>query len=275
MSVIAPFVRWAGGKSWFIPYLTDHIKSIKFEHFHEPFLGGAAIFLALDHERSPYLSDINEELINAYLEIRDNPHKVIEKLISYDNTEEEYYRIRSLNLEGPIEKAARFIFLNQTSYNGLYRVNRSGGYNVPYGHRKNWHYDVNRILQVSEKLQNANIKCGDFECNKYDIKRHDLVFLDPPYTVSHNDNGFIEYNKHLFSLDDQERLCRFIEYIKSKDAYYILTNAAHPKIKEIFGQEDRPIELMRHSIIGGRNSERKKISEYMFTNIAEGINNGK
>lgn len=275
MSVIAPFVRWAGGKSWFIPYLTDLIRSINFQHFHEPFLGGAAIFLALDHKQCSYLSDVNEELINTYIEIRDNPHKVIERILTYNNTEEEYYRIRSLNLEEPIEKAARFIFLNQTSYNGLYRVNRSGGYNVPYGHRKNWHYDVNRILQVSEKLQKANIQCGDFECNKYAIKRHDLVFLDPPYTVSHNDNGFIEYNKHLFSLDDQERLCRFIEYIKSKDAYYVLTNAAHPKIKEIFGKEDQPIELMRHSLIGGRNSERKKISEYMFTNITEGINNGK
>lgn len=267
MPIIEPFVRWAGGKSWFIPHLTQLISVIDINHFHEPFLGGAAVFLAIEHKKKSYLSDVNEDLINAYIQIRDNPQQVIAVLLSYNNTEEDYYRIRSLNLDNPIEQAARFLYLNQTSYNGLYRVNRSGGYNVPYGFRKNWHYEENRVLQVSEKLQKANLQCGDFEINKYKIKRHDLVFLDPPYTVSHNDNGFIEYNKNLFSLDDQERLCKFIEYLKRKDAYYILTNAAHPKIKEIFGKEDQPIELMRYSLIGGKNSERKKIAEYIFTNI--------
>lgn len=270
MLIVEPFVRWAGGKSWFIPHLIDLVRPIKFNHFHEPFLGGAAIFLALDHKNKAYLSDINDELINTYSQIRDKPSQVIERLLSYENTEEDYYKIRGLKLENPIDQAARFIFLNQTSYNGLYRVNRSGGYNVPYGYRKNWHYDAKRILSVSEKLQNASIKCGDFECNKYVIKRHDLVFLDPPYTVSHNDNGFIEYNKNLFSLSDQERLGHFIEYIKHKEAYYILTNAAHPKIKEIFGKEDQPIIYSRNSLIGGKNSKREKIDEYIFTNIRTG-----
>ena len=269
MPVIEPFVRWAGGKSWLVPHLTQLISAIDINHFHEPFLGGAAIFLALEHKKKSYLSDINDDLINAYIQIRDNPNQVIKILFAYQNTEDEYYRIRGLCFDDPIERAARFIFLNQTSYNGLYRVNRSGGYNVPYGFRESWHYDDKRVLQVSARLKKANIQCGDFEINKYKIKRHDLVFLDPPYTVSHNENGFIEYNKNLFSLDDQKRLCKFIEYIKRKDAYYILTNAAHPKIREIFGQEDQPIELMRHSLIGGKNSERKKITEYIFTNITE------
>ncbi|MCI9010001.1 MAG: Dam family site-specific DNA-(adenine-N6)-methyltransferase [Clostridia bacterium] len=275
MPIIEPFVRWAGGKTWFIPHFVDLISSIDFNHFHEPFLGGAAVYLSLEHKKKSYLSDINEELINAYSQIRDNPYQVIKILLSYENTEADYYRIRSLNLDDPIEQAARFIFLNQTSYNGLYRVNRSGDYNVPYGHRKNWHYDEKRILQVSEKLQKTSIKCGDFECNKYIIKKHDLVFLDPPYTVSHNNNGFIEYNKNLFSLSDQERLCRFIEYIKRKDAYYILTNAAHPKIKEIFGKEEQPIVYSRKSLIGGKNSKREKIDEYIFTNIRREDKNGK
>ena len=267
MPIIEPFVRWAGGKSWFIPHLTQLINGIDINHFHEPFLGGAAVFLALEHKKKSYLTDVNEDLINAYIQIRDNAQHVMTVLLSYSNTKEDYYRIRSLNLDDPIEQAAKFIYLNQTSYNGLYRVNRSGKYNVPYGFRRNWHYEESRVLQVSEKLQKANLRCGDFEINKYKIKRHDIVFLDPPYTVSHNDNGFIEYNKNLFSLDDQERLYRFIEYIKRKDAYYILTNAAHPKIEEIFGKEDQPIELMRYSLIGGKNSERKKIAEYVFTNI--------
>lgn len=275
MPIIEPFVRWAGGKSWLVPHLTEIISSIEINHFHEPFLGGAAIFLAIDHKKKAYLSDINEELINTYREVRNNYQNVIKALHSFKNTEEDYYRIRNLCFDDPSEKAARFIYLNQTSYNGLYRVNKSGTYNVPYGHRLKLNYNDSRIQMVSLKLQKANLKCGDFETNKYIIKRHDLVFLDPPYTVSHNNNGFIEYNKTLFSLEDQLRLCHFIEYIKRKDAYYILTNAAHPKIKEIFGQEDPPIVFKRNSLIGGKNSKREKIEEYIFTNIKRGNSNGK
>lgn len=267
MPIIEPFIRWAGGKSWFLPQFTELIHIIDFNHFHEPFLGGGAVFLGIDHKKRSYLSDINEELINTYIQIRDNPQNVAEMLFGYNNSEKDYYQIRNLVPQDLTERAARFIYLNQTSYNGIYRVNKEGKYNVPYGHRNNWHYSEKRIFLASERLKNTNIKCGDFEVNKYIIKRHDLIFLDPPYTVSHNNNGFIEYNKKLFSLEDQERLCRFIEFIKHKDAYYILTNAAHPKIKEIFGKEDRPIVYLRNSLIGGKNAERKKIEEYVFTNI--------
>ena len=119
-------------------------------------------------------------------------------------------------------------------------------------------------------MQNARISTGDFEINKYRIKENDLVFLDPPYTVSHNNNGFIAYNQKLFSLDDQYRLKKFIEYIKSQGAYYILTNAAHETIREIFlTQGDRIIELQRNSLIGGKNATRAAITEYIFTNIPE------
>lgn len=129
---------------------------------------------------------------------------------------------------------------------------------------------MDRIRSASEKLHNTRIEVGDFEVNKYPIKPKDLVFLDPPYTVSHNNNGFIQYNQNLFSLADQHRLKRFIEYIKHKGAYYILTNAAHETIREIFlTQGDRIVELQRNSLIGGRNAARAAISEYIFTNIPE------
>lgn len=272
MPTIEPFVRWAGGKTWLIPYLHKLIDNIHIEHYHEPFLGGAAIFFSLNLSKLSYLSDSNEQLVNTYIQIRDNPKSVINCFLQFKNNEYEYYRIRD-NFEPKTseEAAAQFIYLNQTSYNGLFRVNKQGKYNVPYGFRTNWHYDTRRISLASEKLKNTKISVGDFEINKYKINKHDLVFLDPPYTVSHNNNGFIEYNKNLFSLDDQKRLSRFIDYIKQKNAYYVLTNAAHEEIKKIFTKEgDSIIKLKRNSLIGGRNASREEIFEYIFTNIPQG-----
>ena len=276
MPLIEPFVRWAGGKTWLVPHLSVIIGNTRINHYHEPFLGGGAVFFALDHQKKSYLSDANDQLVNAYIQIRDNPRAVIDCFVKFQNTEEEYYRIRDNFLPNSLEEsAAQFIYLNQTSYNGLFRVNRQGKYNVPYGFRKTWRYDVDRILAASKKLYNTNISVGDFEVNKYKIKENDLVFLDPPYTVSHNNNGFIEYNKKLFSLKDQERLGKFIDYIKNKNAYYILTNAAHEEIGNIFTKDgDRRLELHRNSLIGGRNAARTEISEYIFTNIPMGdVNN--
>ena len=276
MPPIEPFVRWAGGKTWLIPHLSQIIGNTHIEHYHEPFLGGAAVFFSLDHNKKSYLSDANAQLVNAYIQIRDNPDVVIDCFLQFQNTEDEYYRIRDNFVPNSLEEsAAQFVYLNQTSYNGLFRVNRQGRYNVPYGFRRTWHYDTDRILEASEKLQNTRITVGDFEVNKHRIKEHDLVFLDPPYTVSHNNNGFIEYNQNLFSLEDQERLSRFIDFIKRKNAYYILTNAAHEEIRRIFTKDgDRRLELRRNSLIGGRNAARAEISEYIFTNIPEGdVNN--
>lgn len=264
-----PFLRWAGGKSWFTDYFINLIKNINFNHYHEPFLGGAAIFFSVEAKKRSYLSDLNEELINTYITVRDNPQEVIEAVRKFGRGEKEYYRVRNLELHCNIEKAARFIYLNHTSYNGIYRVSKKGKYNVPYGKRDDWTINDQIIIEASAKLKNTNIKCGDFTCNRYSIKPGDLVFLDPPYTVSHNNNGFIEYNQKIFALEDQYRLSKFIDQIKRKDAYYILTNAAHESIKEIFDKNDRRIELDRQSLIGGKNAKREKIKEYIFTNIAE------
>ena len=271
MPNIDPFVRWAGGKTWLIPCLPTLLGELHIEHYHEPFLGGGAIFFSLEHWKKSYLSDANEQLINVYIQVRDNPEKLIDCFLGFNNTESEYYRIRNeISDENTIENAARFLYLNQTSFNGLYRVNKAGRYNVPYGFRTNWAYDVERLRVASAYLHNTRISAGDFEVNKYRIKENDLVFLDPPYTVSHNNNGFISYNQTLFSLDAQQRLKRFIEYIKRKGAYYILTNAAHETIRNIFlTQGDRIVELQRNSLIGGKYAKRTVISEYIFTNIPE------
>lgn len=265
-----PFLRWAGGKSWMIKHLDTIMGNFNFNHYHEPFLGGAAIFFSLNHHYRAYLSDMNPELVDTYIAVRDFPLQVIEIFQSFPNTEQDYYRIRTQRYPTQIQKAAQFIYLNQMSYNGLYRVNKSGQYNVPYGFRSSFKYDTKRIIDASNALKNTNIKHGDFEINKYTIKEGDLIFLDPPYTVSHNNNGFIEYNRNLFSLDDQYRLSKYIDYIKNKGAFYILTNAAHAKIEEIFNKGDQKFCFNRHSLIGGTSAKREMISEFIFTNIPGG-----
>ena len=142
-----------------------------------------------------------------------------------------------------------------------------GEYNVPYGNRLKHQIDYNNIRQTSIALQNTKILCQDYYDALLNIKEKDLVFLDPPYTVTHNNNGFIKYNQKMFSIEEQYRLSDMIREIKNRGAYYILTNAAHPKIKEIFNFNDQMIELKRASLIGGKNAVRGKYAEIIITNI--------
>lgn len=269
---IKPFLRWAGGKTWLLKHFKKLVDLPNYNNYHEPFLGSGAIFFALNPQNNAYLVDLNPELIEAYTCLRDEPLAVIEKLAAHKNTKEYYYYIRESSYKDVISRAARFIFLNQTSFNGIYRVNLNGKYNVPYGYRKKPFLEQDKLLAASERLKKANILCGDFSLNIKHITKGDLVFLDPPYTVSHNDNGFIKYNQKLFSLEDQKRLSIFIDCIKEKEAYYILTNAAHKTIAEIFDKHDRCIKLSRASLIGGENAKREQVSEYIFTNI-RGVEN--
>lgn len=265
-----PFLRWAGGKSWLIKYLDSLIPPNGYKNYHEPFLGGGSIFFSINSHNA-YLSDLNEELIVTYNALKNDPEGIIKILKKYNNTEEFYYRIRDNQFSKPLELAARFIYLNQTSFNGIYRVNLKGQYNVPYGYRKKDFLDAELLRSVSKKLRNASIFHSDFSKTKNNIRKGDLVFLDPPYTVSHNNNGFIKYNQKLFSLEDQYRLSEFIDFIKSKNAYYILTNAAHKTVEEIFDKDDRKIKLNRANIIGGQKAERGIISEFIFTNVENAI----
>ena len=261
-----PILRWAGGKKWLSPFIHELVRNNTYRNYHEPFLGGGAIFLSLQPSMA-YLSDLNKELINTYKTVRDNPIGVINKLKEFKNTENFYYKIRSLRPDSNIAKAASFIYLNQTSFNGIYRVNLNGEYNVPYGFRKKNFLDEENIKQMSRLLKKASLINCDFECIKPNIKKKDLIFLDPPYTVSHNLNGFIKYNQKLFSLSDQYRLSDLVDYIKRKDAYYIVSNAAHETIKQIFDKKDSIVKLRRGSLIGGLNAKRGVVDEYLFTNL--------
>ncbi len=263
-----PFLRWAGGKRWLLKYAGDKL-GIKVNNYFEPFLGGGSVFFNLNAYEKAFLSDLNPELINSYVCIRDHVTELINRLQKFENTEVEYYKIRSSSYKDDIDKAARFLYLNKASYNGIYRVNSKGEYNVPYGFRANLKslFDFENIKAVNRKLQGVELRSQDFDDYLPLISKGDLVFLDPPYTVAHENNGFIEYNQNLFILEDQHRLCRFIETIREKGAYYMLTNAKHDAIKEIYASIEEPVVYSRPSTIGGNGARREEFREYVFTNL--------
>lgn len=263
-----PFLRWAGGKRWLVPEILKLVENVRFDGYHEPFLGGGSVFFALKPGGRVRLSDLNMDLITVYRRVRDNPSEVADRLMRYENTSECYYAARAAKPTTDDDLAARFIYLNHTSYNGIYRVNLKGEYNVPYGNRANTRIpDRARLEEVSKRLQGVELHGRSFEISLGDAKEGDLVFLDPPYTVAHNNNGFVKYNQHLFSFDDQKLLAKSIKEISERGASFILTNAAHKSIDELFSPLGRKMTVARRNVIGGVNASRGRADEYVFTNI--------
>lgn len=271
-SVISPFLRWAGGKSWFAKHIQKYLPKDGFNSYHEPFLGGGAIFFNLC-PKDAYLSDLNKELINTYKVIRDNVEEVITELQTYRNSQDFYYFIRdNTDFIDANKKAARFIYLNQTSYNGIYRENLKGRYNVPYGFRTKNFFQPNTLRLASIALQGKKIYNSDFTDTIPNIRERDLVFVDPPYTITHSNNGFIKYNSKLFSERDQIKLLNYIHAIKKIGAYYILTNADHFQVREMFKIDGDYLNTEeRASLIGGKNAKRGIYKEVIFTNIKNSI----
>ena len=263
-----PFLRWAGGKTWLVKDIQRHLPSGGFNNYVEPFIGGGAIFFHIAPDNA-VLSDLNSELIDTYQVLKEDVDGIINELEKYENTKEFYYHLRSKNFRKDVKKAARFIYLNQTSFNGIYRVNLKGEYNVPFGFRKKNFLQPENLIQASDLLQNADVKTRDFSDSIDDVKQGDLVFLDPPYTVTHNYNGFIKYNAKLFDLEAQYRLSEFLDNIHEKGAYYILTNAAHQKVHDIFYKPglNQVKRTSRASLVGGINAKRDKYDEFIITNI--------
>lgn len=262
-----PFLRWAGGKRWLIKHING-VEKEKFNNYYEPFLGGGSIFFHLNNFQNASLSDLNPDLITTYQCIRDNLEELLFRLNTFVNSESEYYRIRESCVHSPIDIAAKFLFLNKTSFNGIYRVNRNGKFNVPYGFRKNivHLFDYDNLRRVSQKLQDVSIECQDFQTVIAKAQKGDLVFLDPPYTVAHENNGFIEYNQKIFSLDDQRRLADLVRDLNKRGVSFILTNAKHKAILEIYKNTVPPVELSRSSTIGGAGARRESFKEYLFSN---------
>ncbi|NDK32790.1 DNA adenine methylase [Nesterenkonia haasae] len=264
----APFLRWAGGKRWLLPTIHELAKGTPISRYHEPFVGGGSVFLGLNPGPSS-LSDLNSELIEVYSEVKRRPDQIAQLLEGKENTEAYYYQERETEPDTATERAARFIYLNHTSYNGIFRVNLNGKYNVPYGRRKSINIPNQKSLRlVSKRLNNCSLLARDFEEAINEAKVGDLVFLDPPYTVAHNHNGFVKYNQHLFGWADQKRLASCIDRLLLRGANFILTNAAHESIEALFSPLGNRFTINRKNAIGGRSASRGRADEYLFTNLA-------
>lgn len=262
---IKPILRWAGGKHWLIERISHYLPS-EFLNYHEPFVGGASIFINLNLKKKAYISDSNSELICFYKQVKENPEKLIFKIKELTNSEEEFYKIRNHTPKTDIDIATRFYYLNKTCFNGIYRVNQKGIFNVPYGRRNIDILDIEGIQMLSIKLQKTSIRCVDFQKALSFAKAGDFVFLDPPYTVAHNKNGFIEYNQKIFSWEDQERLALCVRELIKRKIFFIMTNANHESLLKLYKNVGKQFEVERFSTMSGHINSRIKVSELIITN---------
>lgn len=271
MKTVKPFLRWAGGKNWFTKHIEDYLPKT-FNDYYEPFVGGGSIFFFLKSQgyikNKAYLSDSNPDLINTYKILKNQSENLFKILRTHSDSENEYYRMRSAVFVDPVEKAAQFLYLNKTSFNGIYRVNRNGKYNVPYGRRNlDILYDFDHLKQVTTVLKNTYLSTQDFKQRCRQIKKNDFVFIDPPYTVAHENNGFIQYNQSIFSWKNQLQLSKVTTELDKKEAYFLMTNAYHDCVKEIY-QIGNQNKLHRASTVGGKGALRTKYKEIIITNIS-------
>jgi DNA adenine methylase len=261
----SPFLRWAGGKRW----LTTNYGEIfpkEFNHYFEPFLGGASVFFHLQPTHAT-LTDLNPSLIATYKALKDDWRRVqdILSLHKINHSNEYYYKIREYEPADSYEIAARFIYLNRTCWNGLYRVNGNGKFNVPIGTPKNVIREGDDFHSLSKRFENVNFYTEDFEITINKAQVGDFIFADPPYTVKHNYNGFIGYNEKIFHWDDQIRLSESLIRAKNRGCLIMLTNANHSSVKALYKDEFKIQELSRSSTIAGISSNRGFYEEIVVT----------
>lgn len=257
-----PLFKWPGGKRSLLAEIEKIVPST-YDRYYEPFAGGAALFFSIN-PKNAYLSDTNKEVINCYIQVRDNPEEVIKKLKLLKNTEEDYYKIRASSPYSEIGRAARFLYLTALSFNGIYRTNLKGVFNVPYGHKT---YIVpcqqEKILSASKALQGASISCQDFQ--EIEATKGDMVYFDPPYTVAHGNNGFIKYNDKIFTWKDQERLSEYAWSLAEKGCKVIISNAWHESILKLYRKFNR-VDISRSSVMAASSSHRGIVRECIFYN---------
>ncbi len=261
---VEPFLKWAGGKRW-LWRQQGHLFPRTFGKYFEPFLGGGAVFLNLQ-PTTALLSDANGDLVNVYLQVRDHWRAIKNRLEQHQSKHSNryYYEIRGLFPRSEIDRAARFLYLNRTCWNGLYRVNLNGLFNVPIGTKSTVILKSDDFGKISQILSKAKIKKLDFSESISDAKRNDFIFIDPPYTVNHNANGFLKYNEDIFSWKDQERLATSIDHAGKRGVKMIISQADHNSIRELYSDIGRIHVVNRASVLAADSSKRRKTTELLI-----------
>lgn len=261
-----PFLKWPGGKRWLISRLKGVFPQ-NYNNYFEPFLGGGSTFFHLTPQNA-VIADINKDLINTYQVMAKNPIRLKTQLEIHQeqHCKQYYYHIREHILDDEIERAARFLYLNRTCYNGMYRVNQLGHFNVPIGTRQNFTEDTSCFEEYAAILKNASIRKQDFVDTIRGANRGDLIFADPPYTIAHNQNSFIKYNEKLFSWKDQKRLLTALIKARDKGAIIIATNAFYPTLKQMYEENQFYTQsISRFSSISGSIGGRGLQKELLIT----------
>jgi DNA adenine methylase len=260
-----PFLKWPGGKRWFVQKCPD-IFPKDFERYVEPFLGSGSVYFHLQPKRA-LLADSNPHLIAAYSGIKRDWARLEKALeLHHENhSDEYYYQIRDWDPPDLVNQASRLIYLNRTCFNGIYRTNLQGQFNVPRGDRDQVIRDTDDFEGVAKLLGGAEIRVSDFEATIDEAGEGDFIFADPPYTVRHNLNGFVRYNETLFSWEDQERLFRALDRARRRNVKIVSTNADHNSVKALYRDKGftlRPIS--RFSAISATKDSRKKFTELLI-----------
>ena len=259
---LRPFLKWPGGKRDLLKHITPMMPA-SFNRYLEPFVGGGAVFFALQPQKA-ILADRNAELIQCYTQVRDHPTEVINCLKQMPNSKDDYYRIRGVTPISEAERAARFIYLVTLSFNGIYRVNLRGEFNVPYGYKTQLiPCQETAINTASRALSNVVLRTADFGDTLAKAKKDDFIYLDPPYTVAHSNNGFLKYNARIFSWDDQKKLAKVALKLATKGCHVIVSNADHPEIHKLY--KDFSVRIIeRPSVIAASKEYRRKVKECLF-----------
>lgn len=229
-----PFIKWAGGKQALLTQILPHFPK-SFDRYFEPFIGGGAVFFSIKHPKAK-INDENEWLIDTYTAVRDNYLGVAKELDKLPNTKEDFLKIRAINpFSVSLEKrAAYFIYLNKTCFRGLFRVNKKGQFNVPYGEYQRRYYSIENLSAASHALQGVEFSVGDFEKSLYGIKSDDFVYFDPPYFKLGGYSDFNRYTAGQFREPEHLRLASLCNELDAQGIKWAVSNSDTPFIREIF-----------------------------------------